>query len=272
MLELFIHNLLLLLILIISITCVSKSLTNTIVMTKDEILNHFKHGFLDSDSKAYLRYHSLRYQYLLEEMDKIISKFQKKEEKISILDIGPAYQTELLRSKLPRISVDSLGFYDQRFPLRKIDRHYQYDLNKAQYKKEWIKTRNYNIVIMAELIEHLYTAPKLVLGFIQTTMLKGGILIIQTPNAVSLDRRIKMLLGKHPYDTIREDNLNPGHFREHTLDELLSISKDVGFKVKSFTIDNYFVHKRLIGIMYDLVCKILPKSFRHGITLILEKQ
>lgn len=240
-------------------------------LTRSEILDYFKAWKLDTDSITYLKYHSLRYQYLLEEINKIVSRFKKRGDKISILDLGPAYQTELFRTRLPHIPIDSLGFYDRRFPLRKIDKHYQYDLNEAQNREKWLKLKPYDLVIMAELIEHLYTSPNLVLSFIHTLMRKGGVLIIQTPNAVSLDRRIKMFLGKHPYDMIREDNLNPGHFREYTKGELLNVVKDVGFKVKGFTLDNYFIHKRLAGILYDLVCKMLPGNFRHGITLILEK-
>lgn len=242
---------------------------NNLLLTQAEILNYFKEWGLDSDSKAYLRYHSLRYQYLLEEINKIISF--KKRDKIRILDLGPAYQTELLRRNLPHTPIDSLGFYDRRFPLRKIDKHLEYDLNNAQDQKKWLKPNSYNLVIMAELIEHLYTSPKLVLSFIYSLMSKKGVLVIQTPNAVSLDRRIKIFLGKHPYDMIRENNLNPGHFREYTINELLDVARNTRFKIKSVTLDNYFVHKRLFGIFYNLACMVLPKNFRHGITLILEK-
>lgn len=242
---------------------------SSLLMTKDEILSYFKDRELDQDSKAYLKYHSIRYQQLLKEIEKIISS--KKAVKLRILDLGPAYQTELLRRSFPNIAVDSLGFYDPRFPLRKIDKHFEYDLNNAQDKGKWLKTSPYNLVIMAELIEHLYTSPKLVLGFIHSLMLKKGILIIQTPNAVSLDRRIKMVFGKHPFDMIRENNLNPGHFREYTVSELTDIAKENGFKVKKIILGNYFVHKQLIGKLYDLVCLVLPSGFKHGITLILEK-
>jgi hypothetical protein len=45
----------------------------------------------------------------------------------------------------------------------------------------------------------------------------------------------KMLLGRQPFETIREDVANPGHFHEYTLSELLSpdLSQGYGLNVGS---------------------------------------
>ena len=58
----------------------------------------------------------------------------------------------------------------------------------------------YELIIMAEVIEHLYTSPSLVPGLLQSLLRPGGLLIVQTPNALAIGRRFKMLLGRHPFE------------------------------------------------------------------------
>ncbi|MDP9149663.1 MAG: hypothetical protein M3O36_06955 [Myxococcota bacterium] len=45
--------------------------------------------------------------------------------------------------------------------------------------------------MFAEVLEHLHTAPELVLAFLRRLLLPQGLLILQTPNAASLSKRIK---------------------------------------------------------------------------------
>ena len=89
----------------------------------------------------------------------------------------------------------------------------RFDLNDAQYRERWIRTPPIHLAVMAEVLEHLYTAPTLVLGFAYSLMEPGGILIVETPNAASLKKRLRLLVGRHPYEMIRENAVNPGHFR-----------------------------------------------------------
>ena len=49
--------------------------------------------------------------------------------------------------------------------------------------------------------------------------------MVSTPNALWLKHRIKLLMGRHPYELIREDKGNPGHFREYTAGELGDIAR-----------------------------------------------
>ena len=81
---------------------------------------------------------------------------------------------------------------------------------------------------MAEVIEHLYTAPEIVLKCIKKIIKQNGYFIIQTPNAASLSKRMKLMFqGRNPYEMIRVDHNNPGHFREYTVDELEKIFIDL---------------------------------------------
>ena len=64
---------------------------------------------------------------------------------------------------------------------------------------------------------------------------RGGVLVVQTPNAVSLPRRLAMLGGRNPYELIREDATNPGHFREYTAAELRRYAAVAGLAVESLS-------------------------------------
>lgn len=239
-----------------------------IIRKAPEILNYFKNRNINLE---YLKDHALRYEYLLKKINSLI-QFLQIQRNIKTLDIGPAYQTEILRINHPDVVIDSLGFYDPEFLVRPQDQHIQFNLNDAQFKKNWLKIKKYDIIIIAEVIEHLYTSPKLVLGCITTWLKKGGYLIIQTPNAVSLNRRIKMLIGRNPYDMIRETHLNPGHFREYSIAELISVGRELGLNTKDYDVRNYFRHSGLTGTLYNICCSFLPESLRDGITLCFQKK
>lgn len=198
-------------------------------------------------------------------------QLSEKNKLIKILDIGPSYQTEIMRLTLLNCKVDSLGFPNIYFKPHSNNRHIQYDLNNTQNKKRWPEIGKYHIIVMAEVIEHLHTSPSLVLGCISNWLEKDGYLIIQTPNALALKKRFKLMFGKNPQEMIREDILNPGHFREYTAQELISIGRKVNLEYYTYIADNYFRHRFRFEKIYDFLCKILPKNFRDGITIIFQK-
>jgi trans-aconitate methyltransferase len=234
--------------------------------TSLEIIEYFSTWNLDPESREYIQSHAWRYEHMLREIDRLIKQNQIKR----ILDIGCAYQTELLRRIYPEIVVDTMGFADIRFAARPQDKHIEYDLNLAQNQTppEWKK---YDLVIMAEVIEHLYTAPSLVLRFLHQVISPAGFLFIQTPNAVGLSKRIRMFFGRHPYEMLREDMKNPGHYREYTLPELVKVGSDHGFRIIGSSIDNDFRSPSLSNKVFNWFSIFLPPSMRRGITIIYKK-
>ena len=84
-------------------------------------------------------------------------------------------------------------------------------------------------MVFAEVIEHLHTSPLHSLNFVRGLVAESGVVILQTPNAVSLPKRLKVLGGRNPYEQIRADPSNPGHFREYTLRELEGYARETGF-------------------------------------------
>lgn len=230
-------------------------------------------GEQESDLTAYDRYHAPRYEFLLERLGQLGVSNESR-----VLDIGPSRLTELIRDRF-HARVDTLGFGEDQPGDR--GNHFEFDLNRTQQRDNWrVDLPHYDFVVMAEVIEHLYTAPQLVLGFVKTLLRPNGLLILQTPNAASLTKRIKLLLGRHPYEKIRSDPRNPGHYREYTMGELRALAEELGFCVErcetAFYFDARHAHDEsgsgtgsaFLGGLKNLVYRALPPSLREGITMV----
>ena len=241
-------------------------------MTK--IIKDYMKRFPDN---GYLRYHAPRYSNLLN----IINKEYKQGERI--LDVGRSMLTEMISDSL-ETSVDTLGFPPDSNTAS--GRHWHFNLNDCQNMKLWRKDiESYDLIIFAEVIEHLYTSPNFVLSFLNSITSQGGRIILQTPNAVALHKRLKILIGKNPYEKIREDNSDPGHFREYTKQEIIEYSENTGFRLKKFLYGNYFDYRyrRLShssdNMTYDPKLKFVnylyylcPGSYKPGLTFVLSKE
>lgn len=226
---------------------------------------------------AYEAFHAPRFAYLVQLLqDQGVIRPASR-----VLDIGASRLTEMIRERFA-VRVDTLGFTpDARSPRGD---HYEFDLNRAQSESLWRRDLpTYDVVVMAEVIEHLYTAPELVLSFLTTLIKPGGTLIVQTPNAAAATRRIKLLLGRNPYERIRVDNTNPGHFREYTERELRSILDSAGFDVRNVDVRFYFDaryahhgaqprYQPVVGRLKNAVFALLPKSLRLGMTIVAQKR
>jgi SAM-dependent methyltransferase len=219
----------------------------------------------DADA-AYLESHRRRYEYL---MRLILPLAVAGGAPPRILDIGPSYQTGLMQQLLPQSGLFTLGFHDPRFLAVGIDSHIHYDLNLSADPATWPTAGPFDIVVMAEVIEHLHVAPLFVLRFVRSLVPPGGHLIIQTPNAVALIKRIRMLAGLNPFEPIREESNNPGHFCEYTRRDLHRIAERAGWHVESSSLVNYFGRKYPLRTLYDFACNLLPGEFGDGITLVL---
>lgn len=229
----------------------------------------------DNPTNGYLRYHLPRYQLLLTE---ISSRYR---DGMNILDIGRSAFTDILLARFKQ--VDTLGFAtDSSTPGMN---HFQFDLNHARDAELWRHDLpKYDIVVFTEVIEHLYTSPSQVLSFLHHLMKDDGILLLQTPNAAAIHKRIKLLFGRNPYELIREDDRNPGHFREYTAKELCTLLVEGGFNIESHGFKNYFDYqysdhkddaafkKDTKRSIYNLMFAIMPPSLRPGIFIIARKR
>lgn len=250
-------------------------------MTREEIQKYFRDKNIDKEAMEYLAFHTSRYIDLLTTV--IDLKKISNHKPLEILDVGPSFFTELLLKNLldDKISVLGFGTDEQyrggHFPKAVgLDRHHSYfefDLNDSTPDKDLPGNPKFDIIIIAEVIEHLSTSPKLVLGFLKNLLKEDGIIIIQTPNATSIDKRIAILRGIHPYELIRENKTNPGHFREYAYYELSEILKTLDMHIVKKTFFNYpppqphGIFGRILDLFYKLIKRIRP-GLRDSITLI----
>lgn len=192
--------------------------------------------------KYYVNFHKYRYNILLNLIDGIHQNMAQKD--MRILDVGPMFQTNIMRDSFQGAQLNSLGYHWKRNQMKNQEYHIEVNLNETDDVPVENYTKN-DIVTCAEVIEHLYTMPKKVIGFLGSLLTDKGYLIIQTPNGVSLDRRANMLIGKNPYDMINEKRMN--HYREYTLKELKNILQDCGYTIQHASITNYFNPDKTIG-------------------------
>ena len=211
------------------------------------------------EEQIYLRTHAQRYERLLELVRPLAPT--------RFLVVGPSYETVLLREAFPDATVNTLGWHDSRFPLREHESHVQFDLNDPNYPE----LEPHDVVVCSEVIEHLYVATVPVLRFLGSGLARGGHLVLQTPNATALAKRMRMLIGRNPYDPIREESGNPGHFHEHTVDELVAAVEAAGLDVTHVLTENYFDHGSRKNRAYRALGRAMPRSLREGITVVALK-
>jgi hypothetical protein len=234
---------------------------------KSEILSLFKGMPLNDEEKQYLYFHAERLAFTTSLVQTIVEKGNVKK----LLDVGPHLLTYCLSQKLdPQPDIFTLGFANHRlFPERFAKKHFEIDLNYWQSTEISSKDANFDFIIFSETIEHLYTSPKKVFLFLSGLLNNkpGSGMLIQTPNATTLYKRIFMLLGINPFELIREERSNPGHFREYTLNELKQYAKDAGFEI---TVQKYCTYWSGNNVLKRII-DIYP-PFREGITLLLTKK
>lgn len=247
------------------------------IFNSNEILLHFKNIIHDEESEEYIQNSCERYVFLLKIINNLINNLKsiKTDKPLKILDIGSSFQTELIRINFPDTIVNTLGFENEMFKARSQDKHFNFDLNNSQFKENWPIIEQHDLIVMAEVIEHLYTSPNLVLSCVSTFLKKDGYLIVSNPNAISLSKRLKILRGIHPYEMIRETKSNPGHFREYTLNELINIGNNLGFEIKDYFICNNvnrFINQNFKRKIYNFLCFFISKNFYDNITIIYKKK
>ena len=236
-------------------------------MKDEQVRNFFVNKQLTEEEQKYLDYHLKRLSFTTS----LVEQFTQMHNTQNILDIGPHFLTYCLAQMLkPKIKISTLGFSNERLcPSDLIENHFEINLNECSSSLLPASQANFDLIVFSETIEHLCTSPKTILSFFSGLLKKerGAGILIQTPNAVSLPKRIRMLLGNNPFELIREDKTNPGHIREYTMKELENYAYDTGFEILSKKYCSFWIGNSLTKMMINLV-----PSFRDGITLLLVRK
>jgi len=94
----------------------------------------------------------------------------------------------------------------------------------------------FDVVLAAEIIEHLAYDPMFMLCQVNRVLKKGGFLTLTTPNICSYISVARILSGENPIGAnryCRNKNLYARHNREYTLKELESLLINSGFKISA---------------------------------------
>jgi SAM-dependent methyltransferase len=208
--------------------------------------------------------HARRYEALLAKVQELAP------ERPRILDVGQAYEAERLR-KLPGAVVDTLGFGDERFQPRDGERHIPFDLKAAGVEDVWPEGDRYDLVVCAEVIEHLPISPVNALRFLGSALHPRGWLVLQTPNAARVGNRLRLLAGRNPFEELRGDLVSPGHIREYTLDEVLELGRAAGLEPGGWLTANYFETGSRANAVLRRFEPLVPRRQRAGITAWLQR-
>lgn len=91
--------------------------------------------------------------------------------------------------------------------------------------------KKFDVVIAGDIIEHVFDTD-LFLNKIYSVLDTNGVILLSTPNLVSLGRRILTVLGKNPFCeySAKSDGINVGHIRYYTVKDIKNQLKEIGFK------------------------------------------
>lgn len=161
------------------------------------------------------------------------------------------------------------GHNERREGGREPDCHITFDLNRSR-EMDIPCGERFDLIVFAEVIEHLHTAPEFALHALAELLKPHGYLLCQTPNAVNISNRLKMLAGRNPFERIRVQVANPGHFREYTRAELIDIGRIAELTTVQHRFANYFAIRGPLWRL-RLLGGIIP-SLRHGQTIVYRRK
>jgi hypothetical protein len=222
---------------------------------------------LDAEALAYVGYHAVRYARLLSTVEELAAA-ARPPDRLHILDIGPNVQTALLRAAHPGAVIDTLGFAHPAMVPSQPERHIEFDLNDVHFPgRRPPAERLYDVIVLAEVVEHLYTSLSIVLSWVVQWLRPPGYVVVQTPNGAALHKRLRLLMGRSPVEPPRASRENPGHFHEYTLAELRDEVAAAGLVLQSLQVDNHFGGTSAAARLYRGFGHVLTPSLRHGVTL-----
>lgn len=235
----------------------------------DEALKDYLGAFPDPVWQEYLPFHRRRYQLLMALVVKLIDSDPAPDGGFCrILDVGPRFEVDLIHRLLPDVPVDTVGLNEGLFPARGDEQRLEFDLNDADLPEGRPALGGYELIVMAEVLEHLHMPPSVVLGWIGSLLKPGGRLVVQTPNAVTLPHRLRMLAGRNPYGQLSANRASPGHIREYTTKELAAAGKALGLEVEQLSTANYFTNRRPINRVFQRLERVVPSTLRAGISVV----
>jgi hypothetical protein len=223
-----------------------------------------------ADSRSrYIDLHAHRFKVSLSLCKQLVA-----ERNACVLDVGRSKFTDMLAEEFGTVwtlgfdPVKDTGGHTHAVPDARQFPHIALDLNHSNNIEMWPHPPiKFDLIVFSETIEHLTVAPECVILMLGTLLAQDGILLVTTPNATTLSKRIKLMLGRNPFEKLRLLSENPGHFREYTLEELVSMGRVCGLK----PILKRYVNFQNNGRLLKMLLKNLYPSFRDSIMVVFSR-
>lgn len=217
------------------------------------------------EDRRYLAFHEKRLAKSLELINGLLPTTNPSPR---LLDVGPHYLTRFIKHSRPEVEIHTLGYWYDRIGLEQIvANHVEFNLAGISRITPDIPIApgSFDLIVLGEVIEHIHVAPTLILPALRKLLRPGGTLLVTTPNAAALAKRVRLLFGQNPFEMLRETPENPGHFREYTAAEMRKLGLDAGFaSVETRRADVYptYLPVRLVGALVPSLRQTLFCTFR----------
>jgi 2-polyprenyl-3-methyl-5-hydroxy-6-metoxy-1,4-benzoquinol methylase len=143
-----------------------------------------------------------------------------------------------------------------------------------------IKSNYFDVVLLIDIVEHLHNSPRELLNDSISSLEPDGLLIIETPNAVALIKRLKILFGKTNQISANFIYWNIGEYRSHVREytqtelkqlfkyqNLISInSKMLNTMIDIVEVENAHLFKKITVKFYKSASNLYP-NFRDTILI-----
>lgn len=195
-------------------------------------------------SDIYAKNHNKRFHLTLAICKRYVTDRDSK-----VLDIGKSNLTNLLSQYYKNVSTLGFDLEKDDGGHREIAKtpslpHFVYDLNESSNVNSWPNYHKaFDLIVFCETLEHIYTAPEYVLLMLKYLLAPAGVIVITTPNAVSFHKRIIYLRGNNTAERLRLHKLNPGDYRQYTVEEILDIANICELKIAECKHINFYSSK-----------------------------
>lgn len=178
-------------------------------------------------SRHYAHLHQTRFADILR-----LCRSEVPDSSARVLDIGRSELTTYLLNfyrNVHTLGLDPATDDGGHREISKLDTvpHITFDLLNAHTVSKWPDSDRFDLIVFSEVLEHLWVAPEFVLACLGSLLTHQGVLICTTPNAADIGKRMKLAMGRNPYERLRLYSTNPGHIREYTREELSDIADSV---------------------------------------------